>query len=91
LVGHQGSVLAFAFSPDDKTLASGGMDGTLRLWHVGSGSEMLIFTEHQGAVTHVAFRRDGRSLAYAVQDPARPSQSWIYVRDCGQALVNPPG
>ena len=34
LTGHKGWVFAAAFSPDGKTLTTGGDDGTLRLWDV---------------------------------------------------------
>ena len=36
---HNGWVLSIAFSPDDKTLASAGTDGSLRLWDVATGKE----------------------------------------------------
>jgi WD40 repeat protein len=32
LNGHDGSVLLVAFSPDGKTLASGSVDETIKLW-----------------------------------------------------------
>ena len=37
---HQGPVYAIAFAPNDKTIASGGDDGTLRLWDVATGKEV---------------------------------------------------
>src|SRR5262249_17301025 len=41
---HTGPVRAIAFSPDGKTLASGGMDGALLLWDAGKGT---VLREYQ--------------------------------------------
>ncbi|MFO0892569.1 MAG: protein kinase [Isosphaeraceae bacterium] len=38
LSGHTASIPALAFSPDGKTLASGSMDGRVKLWDVQSGT-----------------------------------------------------
>ena len=39
LKGHTDAVVAVAFSPDSKTLASASYDGTLKLWDTTTGSE----------------------------------------------------
>src|SRR5437660_5696823 len=37
--GHSSSVFSVAFSPDGKTLASGSLDFTVKLWDVSTGKE----------------------------------------------------
>jgi WD40 repeat protein len=62
LKGHSG-VLALAFSPDGKTLASGGRDDTIKLWDVKTGKERSSLEGHSEAVFCLAFSPDGKLLA----------------------------
>jgi hypothetical protein len=68
LTGHTNDVDAVAFAPDGRTLATGSMDGTVRLWDLPSGKEIGRLGEEvprfagRGWVLAVAFSPDGRAL-----------------------------
>jgi WD40 repeat protein len=71
--------LTLAFSPDGKTLASGAMDGTIKLWEVATPQRIVTFRGrieevatlesivtfrgHTEEVRSVAFSPDGKTLA----------------------------
>src|SRR5437660_7014806 len=68
LKGHQGSVMAVAFSPDGKLLASSSRDKTIKLWDVATGALKRTLTEHTADVYDVTFSPKGNWLASASAD-----------------------
>jgi WD40 repeat protein len=71
--GHADWVVAVAFSTDGRTLLSGSHDGTLILWDVASGRQLLSIEGHRAhglpfEVVSVAFSPDGKMLASGSSD-----------------------
>jgi WD40 repeat protein len=61
--GHSDRISSVAFSPSNKVLASGGFDGTGKLWDVSTGRELRTLKGHASYIFSMAFSPDGRSLA----------------------------
>jgi WD40 repeat protein len=59
---HEGWVTSLAFSPDGKTLATGGGDNVVRLWGVASKQPTRELPA-VGKVESIAFNREGKILA----------------------------
>ncbi len=68
-VGHRSPVECLSFSPDGKSLASGGeSDGTLIVWDVATSRARHVWTGHSHAVTAVAWSPDGALVASGERD-----------------------
>ncbi|MDE0424820.1 MAG: dockerin type I domain-containing protein [Candidatus Poribacteria bacterium] len=65
---NTGSPYALSFSPDGKTLVSGGRDNTVRLWDVQTGELKNRLKGHRDDVNAVIFSQDGEMLASGSDD-----------------------
>ncbi|WP_052305143.1 WD40 repeat domain-containing serine/threonine protein kinase [Stackebrandtia nassauensis] len=62
LSGHKGGIAAAIFSVDDKTIATGGADKSIRLWNVPNGEQVGKYTGHTDGVTSLCWDPEDQNL-----------------------------
>ncbi|MEM7530830.1 MAG: pre-peptidase C-terminal domain-containing protein [Chloroflexota bacterium] len=65
---HQGSIATLVFSPDQKSIASGGYDGTIRLWSIDNMDQPTILFGHADWVTSISYSPDGTTIVSGSDD-----------------------
>jgi WD40 repeat protein/serine/threonine protein kinase len=68
LPAGRGEVFSVAFSPDGRTIATGGRDRAVRLWTVAGHRPAGTLAGHRHPVSTAAFSPDGRTLATGGHD-----------------------
>jgi eukaryotic-like serine/threonine-protein kinase len=81
--GQREKPTALAISPDGKSLASGYAGGTVRLWEVAAGLELLTLEGHIGPIRLLRFSPDGKTLA-ACAEPATDRSMLLLWRTAGE-------
>jgi dipeptidyl aminopeptidase/acylaminoacyl peptidase len=64
----EGGRPSVAFSPDNKRLAVGAIDGSITVWELATGDAVAAFERHDGFVNGLAWSPDGSRIASASQD-----------------------
>ncbi|HEX8235205.1 MAG TPA: hypothetical protein VF600_04555 [Abditibacteriaceae bacterium] len=83
LTKHNLWIKALAFSSNGNMLASGGYDGSLRLWAAHTGHELAVLQHHNAGISSVAFAADNRTLACAdTQGQVNIYDSWTGALHC---------
>ena len=88
LPGHKARISALAFSPDGKTLASGGEDQSVRFWDVAERREAGRIENNPGWVRSVVFTSDGKSL---VIGSGLTLKVWDVASNRVRAILEPDG
>jgi WD40 repeat protein/uncharacterized caspase-like protein len=66
--GHEKGIMRIAVSADGRTLASAGLDGTVRVWDVRAGILLRKFGTAGVFVSGLSLSADGKRLAYYAPD-----------------------
>ncbi len=74
LEGHEEEVLSLAFSPDSQRLASGSVDGTVRIWDVAAHQSLAVLGGPTGWVNGLAYSPDSTVLASGYYNHATVSR-----------------
>lgn len=68
LIGHLSGVLVLAASPDERFVASGSYDQTIRIWDTKSWQCIKILKGHGGGIKCLSFTHDGSMIISASSD-----------------------
>jgi eukaryotic-like serine/threonine-protein kinase len=90
LNGHKDAIWSVAFSHDNRLVATASWDGTVKIWHVLSGQELLSVASLAGVVWSVAFAPGDRAVAFACGENSENNGQVVLLRaalDANAALM----
>ncbi len=82
--GHTGAVRTIDWSPDNKLIASGAEDKTVRIWNPGTGKTVLTYRQHPAELLSVAWSPDGTLIASG----GRAGSAQVWDVGTGARIIN---
>lgn len=68
LYGHNERVNCAVFSPDGRTIISGGEDNRIRIWDARTGKEIQEYHRHSNGIDTIVFSPDGKQFVTIASD-----------------------
>ncbi len=68
LIGHNAPVFALDWYDSEDKMASGSLDGIIRIWNTENGNYTLKFTEHSSGITDLDWSPDGKMIVSGSMD-----------------------
>jgi len=69
--GHAYGMRCMAYSPDGVVVATGGEDGSIKLWNVNSGFCYCTMTSHKGPITAIKFAKPSVIMSSSLDGTVR--------------------
>jgi RNA polymerase sigma factor (sigma-70 family) len=97
LPGHKDRLTSVAYSPDGKSIATAGWDGTIRLWDPKSGKEVRRLDVpatrdyHTAHLSQILFSPDGEFVVVAQQSAPNEPGVIVWNRRTGERVRDFPG
>jgi WD40 repeat protein len=86
LYGHGYITLRVDFTPDSQHLVSVSVDGTVRLWNLTPGNEIMRLKGFSNIISAVAVNTDGTTAAIQEYSPSEPAQLGLWDLKTGEFL-----
>ncbi|NJO84630.1 MAG: hypothetical protein HC828_18915 [Blastochloris sp.] len=61
---HEANITAFQISPDGSKIATGGVDGSVRIWDLSGENPIMVFSGLTGQVSSLDFNSNGSQIAF---------------------------
>jgi WD40 repeat protein len=81
---HGGRIHCLAFSPDGKTIATGGDDAVVRLWDAATGKQLRVSKRFSNPVASVSYHPKGKTLAVTIQDSETAPIYFLDATSCAE-------